>query len=245
MAVKDRHIRIEVNGTEVPAYLVLPDGTGPHPGMLVIEEIFGVNGHIQDICRRFAGEGYAAISVEHFHRETETLTPYTEMPTGLEKKGRLKDAEMVAEMRAGADHLKGLEEVDENRLGVVGYCMGGRFSYLAAAKMPDLAACVVYYGGGIVSDDLNENTPVAPVSLTNDIQCPLLGHFAENDHAISLDHVEQIKKALSDAGKTHEVFVYDDTVHGFFCDVRDSYNADAAKVSWERTLEFLQKNLKD
>ncbi|MFQ5692542.1 MAG: dienelactone hydrolase family protein, partial [Nitrospinota bacterium] len=200
MTVSDRYVYVDVNGTEVPAYLALPGGSGPHPGLLVIEEIFGVNDHIQDVCRRFANEGYAAIAVEHFHREAETLTPYSDPPAGREKRTRLKDAEVVSEMRAGVDHLKGLEEVDEGRVGVIGYCMGGRYSYLAATELPDLSACVVYYGGGIVSDDLNENTPVAPVSKTEDIQCPVMGHFAEKDHAIPLDHVEQIRKALAGAG---------------------------------------------
>ncbi|MFQ5915233.1 MAG: dienelactone hydrolase family protein [Nitrospinota bacterium] len=244
MPAKAQHVHISVNGTQIPAYLALPDGPGKHPGLLVFEEIFGVNDHIQDVCRRFAGEGYAAFAVEHFHREKEVMTPYSDIAVGLEKKGRLKDAELAAEMRAAADYLKGLDGVNENRVGAIGYCMGGRLSYLAAAKLPELAACVVYYGGGIVSDDLNENTPVAPVSLTKDIPCPVLGHFAENDHSIPLDHVERIKKALGDAGKTHEVFVYEGTVHGFFCDVRDSYHPEAAKVSWGRTLAFLKKNLK-
>ena len=82
MTMADRNIRIDVDGTEVPAYLALPEGSGPNPGMLVIEEIFGVNDQIRDVCRRFAGEGYAAISVEHFHRETEPLTPYADREAG-------------------------------------------------------------------------------------------------------------------------------------------------------------------
>ena len=205
MTMADRNIRIDVDGTEVPAYLALPEGSGPRPGMLVIEEIFGVNDQIRDVCRRFASEGYAAISVEHFHRETEPLTPYADRETAGEKMRRLKDAEMVAEMRAGVAYLKTLAEVDENRVGVIGYCLGGTLSYLAAANMPDLAACVVYYGTAIVNDDLNENTPVAPISLTKDIRCPVLGHFAEKDHAVPLEHVERIKGALSDAAKPHPI----------------------------------------
>jgi len=94
---------------------------------------------------------------------------------------------VVADLRAGVDHLKGLSEVNADKVGVLGYCMGGRMSYLAATKMPDLAACVVYYGGQIVSDDLNESTPPAPVSMTADIQCPMMCHFGETDHAIPLD----------------------------------------------------------
>ncbi len=245
MTMADRNIRIDVDGTEVPAYLALPEGSGPRPGMLVIEEIFGVNDQIRDVCRRFASEGYAAISVEHFHRETEPLTPYADRETAGEKMRRLKDAEMVAEMRAGVDYLKTLAEVDENRVGVIGYCLGGTLSYLAAAKMPDLAACVVYYGTAIVNDDLNENTPVAPISLTKDIRCPVLGHFAEKDHAVPLEHVERIKGALSDAAKTHEIFVYEGALHAFFRDNDPNrYHPDAAGLSWRRTLSFLEKNLK-
>ena len=242
----DRHVRIDVDGTEVPAYLALPEGSGPNPGMLVIEEIFGVNDQIRGVCRRLASEGYAAISMEHFHRESEPEISYTDRETAMGNKDRLKDAEVVAEMRAGVDFLKGMVEVDEKHVGVIGYCLGGMLSYLAAAKMPDLAACVVYYGTAIVNDDLNENTPVAPISLTKDIRCPVLGHFGENDHVVPLEHVEQIKRALSDEGKTHEIFVYEGALHAFFReDDPGRHHSDAARLSWERTLAFLEKNLKD
>ena len=245
MAVNARNIEISVNGDQMPAYLVLPEGPGPHPGLLIIEEIFGVNDHIQDICRRYAGYGYAALSVELFHREAEPHTPYTEFEVARDKRTRLKDSEVVAEMRAGVDHLRGLDEVNADKVGVLGYCMGGRMSYFAATQMPDLAACVVYYGGGIVTHDLNENTPVAPVSLTGDIQCPVMCHFGETDHAIPLDQVDQIRKALADAGKTHDVFVYDGAGHGFFCDQREGhFHEEAAKLSLERTLAFLETQLK-
>jgi carboxymethylenebutenolidase len=246
MAVKDRHIEIEVGGNQVPAYLVLPGGTGKHPGLLLIEEIFGVNDHIQDVCRRYAGEGYAVISVELFHREAEPHTPYSEFMVGRDKRSRLTDAQVMAEMRAGVDYLKALDEVDEDRVGVLGYCMGGRMSYFAATKMPDLAACVVYYGGGIVTDELNENAPVAPISLTNDIPCPVQCHFAENDHAVPLEHVEQIRQALNDAGKTNDVFVSEGAGNGFYCVQRDgSFHEKSAKLAWNRTQDFLAKTLKN
>ncbi len=245
MASNAQDIHIPSGGAQVPAHLVLPEGPGPHPGLLLIEEIFGVNGHIQDVCRRYADQGYAVISVELFHRETEPHTPYTEFDVARDKKSRLTDAGVVADMRAGVDHLKGLSEVNGDKVGVLGYCMGGRMSYLAATKMPDLAACVVYYGGGIVSDDLNESTPPAPVSMTADIQCPVMCHFGETDHAIPLDQVDTIRKALDDAGKTSEVFVYEGAGHGFFNDHREgSYHEAASKLSLERTLGFLEKNLK-
>ncbi len=246
MAVNARNIEISVNGNQVPAYLVLPEGPGPHPGLLIIEEIFGVNDHIRDICRRYAGYGYATLSVELFHREAEPQTPYTEFETARDKRTRLKDSEVAAEMRAGVAHLRGLDEVNADKVGILGYCMGGRMSYFAATQIPDLAACVVYYGGGIVTDALNENTPAAPVSLTGDIQCPVMCHFGETDHAIPLDQVDQIRKALADAGKTHDVFVYDGAGHGFFCDQREGhFHEEAAKLSLERTLAFLGKQMKN
>ncbi len=246
MAIEAQNIEINVNGDSVPAYLALPEGSGPHPGLLIIEEIFGVNDHIQDICRRYANFGYAAISVELFHRETEPHTPYTEFDIAREKKSRLKDAEVVEEMSAGLDHLRSLTEINSDKVGVLGYCMGGRVSYLAAASISELAACVVYYGGQIVSDELSESTPVAPISLTESIQCPVLCHFAENDHAIPLEHVGQIREALRSFGKTHDVFVYEGAGHGFFCDQREGhYDEKSAKLSLDRTLAFLENYLKN
>ena len=236
-------VEIDVKGSPVPAYLAVPKAAGTQPGMLVISEIFGANEHIQDVCMRLADSGYAAITVEHFHREKEPLTPYEQSAVALEKRARLRDENLVAEMQAAVTYLKGREEVGGKPVGSIGFCLGGRLSYLAACQIPELAACVVYYGGGIVNDNLTPQMPVAPVTLTPNIRCPVMGHFAEVDHTVPLEHVERIRKALIEAKVSHEIFVYEKTVHGFFCDARGAFEPKAAKLSWERTLAFLARHL--
>ena len=139
---------IRVNGNPVPTYLAVPAEEGPHPGLIVMSEIFGVNENIKNVCMRLADQGYAAVAVDHFHREEESTSPFDRPEIGLEKRSRLKDVELIAEMRAAVDALKILDAVNADRIGSLGFCLGGRLSYLAACTIPDLAACVVFYGGG-------------------------------------------------------------------------------------------------
>lgn len=241
-----QRVEIEVDSGRVPAYLSLPAEEGTHPGMIVMCEIFGVNDNIKNVCMRLADQGYAAMAVDHFHREEEPVTPFDRPDIGLEKRARLKDEHLIAEMRGAVEYLKRHEAVGGDQIGSLGFCLGGRLSYLAACTIPELAACVVYYGGGIVNDNPTENMPVAPVEMTANIQCPVLGHYAEKDHTAPLEHVERIRKALTDHGKDHQIIVYEKTMHGFSNDSKaDSYEPKAAQLAWERTLAFLEKHLKD
>ena len=238
-------VEIQVDGNPVPAYLSVPRGGENHPGIIVLCEIFGVNQNIRNVCTRLADHGFAAMAVNPFHREAKPVTPYDQAPLGLEKRSRLKDEILVAEMRGAVEHLKGLEEVNAEKIGSLGFCLGGRLSYLAACTIPELAACVVFYGGGIVNDAPTENMPTPPVEMTANIRCPVLGHYAESDHTAPPEHVERIRKTLQDNGKEFEIIVYENTVHGFANDGKpDTYEPNAAKLAWERSLEFLAEHLK-
>ena len=237
---------IRVNGNPVPAYLAMPAEEGPHPGIIVMSEIFGVNENIKNVCMRLADQGYAAVTVDHFHREEESTSPFDQPEIGLEKRSRLKDVELIAEMRAAVDALKTLDAVNADSIGSLGFCLGGRLSYLAACTIPDLAACVVFYGGGMVNDSPTENMPVPPVEMTANIRCPVLAHYAEEDHTVPQEHLERIRQALKDHGKEHEVIQYPGTIHGFANDSKpDSYEPESAKLAWERTHAFLENHLKD
>ncbi len=238
-------VEIQVDGSPVPAYLSLPTSEGRHPGILVFSEIFGVNQNIKNVCMRLADQGYVTVTVGHFHREEEPVTPFDRSEIGREKRSRLKDSNLIAETRAVVEYLKGHEAVGGNRIGSLGFCLGGRLSYLAACTVPELAACVVFYGGGIVNDNPTENMPVPPVEMTANIQCPVLGHYAEEDHTVPPEHLERIRRALRDHGKDHDIIQYPGTVHGFANDSKpDSHEPNATNLAWERTLAFLAKNLK-
>jgi carboxymethylenebutenolidase len=217
---------IELNasdGHKLTAYRADPAGK-PRGGIVVIQEIFGVNSHIKQVADGFAADGYVAIAPALFDRVQKNVDlGYTpeDIAKGREIRGKVtndmavKDAEAAVKAAASA-----------GKVGIVGYCWGGLVAWLAAAKVPGLSAAVPYYGGGILDNaDLKSKVP-------------LMGHFGDKDQHIP---VEGVKK-LAEKHKEHQIFIYS-ADHGFNCDQRGSYNAPAAKQARERTLAFFRKNV--
>jgi carboxymethylenebutenolidase len=211
------------DGHKLAAYHADPSGK-PRGGVVVIQEIFGVNSHIKQVTDGFAADGYVAIAPALFDRVQKNVNlGYSpeDIAKGREIRGKVanemavKDAEAAVKAASSA-----------GKVGIVGYCWGGFVTWLAAAKVPGLACAVPYYGGGIL-----DNTDLAP-------RVPLMGHFGDKDQHIP---VEGVKK-LAAKYPQHQIFIYS-ADHGFNCDHRGSYNAAAAKQARERTLEFLRKHL--
>jgi carboxymethylenebutenolidase len=223
---------IDVGG--MPAYVAHPAGAGPWPAVLVIQEAFGLNDHIKDVTRRVAGEGYVALAPDLFYRGGKGRTAgYDQLPKALELMGSLKDDEIVADVASAIAHLEKDATVRRGRLGITGFCMGGRVSYLAACALPEkITAAVPFYGGGI------------PIDRTPTLRAPVLAFFGDADPFIPLDQVEKLRIEAERLGKTVEVVVYPGAPHGFFCNERDSYRADAARDAWERTKTFFARHLK-
>jgi carboxymethylenebutenolidase len=222
---------IEVGG--MPAYVARPAGDGPWPAVVVIQEAFGLNEHIKDVARRVAGEGYVALAPDLFYRGGKGRTAgYDQLPKALELMGALEDDEIVADVAKAIDHLEQQPSVRKGRIGITGFCMGGRVSFLAAAALPDrIAAAAPFYGGGI------------PVERTGALTAPMLAFFGEEDPFIPLDHVEKLRSEAKRLGKPVEIVVYPKAPHGFFCNERDSYRPEAAADAWERTKAFFKKHL--
>jgi carboxymethylenebutenolidase len=211
------------DGHKLAAYQAEPAGK-PRGGIVVIQEIFGVNSHIKQVADGFAADGYLAIAPAMFDRvQRNADLGYTpdDIAKGREIRGKvtndmaLKDAEAAIKAAAKA-----------GKVGIVGYCWGGLVTWLAAAKLSGLAAAVPYYGGGIL-----DNAELQP-------KVPLMGHFGDKDAHIP---VEGVKK-LAEKHPKHQIFIYS-ADHGFNCDHRGSYNAAAAKQARERTLEFFRKHV--
>lgn len=201
------------------------DPGNAHRGIVVIQEIFGVNGHIRDVTDRYADLGFRAVAPALFDR----ISPSVELEydadgvaEGREIRSRIEWDDAVADMAAAAAHL-----ADTGPVGVVGYCYGGSMAFLAATRL-SVAAAVGYYGGQIV-DFLDERP-----------RCPLMLHFGETDHAIPLADVEQIKATFPDV----PVHVYDGAGHGFNCDRRGSFDEQSARLALDRTLEFLERAMR-
>ena len=223
---------IDIGG--MPAYVARPAGSGPWPAVVVIQEAFGLNEHIKDVARRVAGEGYVALAPDLFYRGGKGRTAgYDQLPKALELMGALKDDEIVADVGSAIAWLEKQPGHRAGRIGITGFCMGGRVSYLTACALPDkIAASAPYYGGGI------------PIDRTASLKAPVLAFFGEDDPFIPLDQVEKLRAEAKRLGKNVEIVVYPKAPHGFFCNERDSYRPDAAKDAWERTKAFFAKHLK-
>lgn len=207
-------------------------------GLLVIQEAFGVNDHIQDICRRLAAAGFLAVAPDLFHRSGRHLTfGYDEFEKLFPIFAALTNESLETDMRAALDWTRD----KATRVGVVGFCMGGFSAFLAACRLPvDSAVC--YYGGGIVNG--RPGLGLRPLlAEAKGLRCPVLLFFGGLDKHIPLSDAQAIDETLTRLGKPHEVAVYDDADHGFNCDRRASYHAPSAADAWQRTLEWFGRTL--
>jgi carboxymethylenebutenolidase len=212
------------DGFRVAAYRVTPR-VKPRGGLVIVQEIFGVNSHIKKVTDGFAGDGYLAMAPAIFDRaERDFAIGYTpadiERGRGVRAKIPLED--MVKDIRAAVTALKG----DGLKVGVVGYCLGGTLAWLAATRIDGLACAIGYYGGGIA--DAAHEQP----------KCPVLLHFGETDQSIPKEHHQRIRAAHP----TLPMHIYP-AGHGFSCDERGSYHEPSATLARSRTLDFLQRHL--
>jgi carboxymethylenebutenolidase len=239
-------VEVESDGGNLPAYAARPASGGPYPGVVVVMEAFGLNQHIKSVADRIAAEGYSVIAPNLYHRAAgRQVVGYDELPEAIRLMGELWDEKIVADMDATIRFLQKQPATKADRIGVTGFCMGGRVTFLSAARNRAVKAAVPFYGGGIaVSMAPGERTPKPPLDYAEQLQAPMLLFFGENDPFIPLDQVDTIKRRLQELGKQAEVVVYPGAPHGFFCDERDSYRADAAADAWERLKRFFARHLK-
>lgn len=223
--------------TDTPLSVHTPAGT-PKGGIVVVQEAFGVNDHIEDICRRFAEAGWLAVAPHLFHRTGDPKLGYVDMAPVMEQMGQLKADEVLADVDAALAHLAAAG-VPLARTGVVGFCMGGTVSLLIGARR-DVGAAITFYGGGVRDGrfgfpSLLEEAPK--------LRAPWLGLFGDLDRGIPVADVEELRVAAATSGKATEVVRYPHAEHGFHCDVRASYNAEASADAWRRTLDWFDRHL--
>jgi carboxymethylenebutenolidase len=233
MELRTETIDVPAAGGTMPAFLGRPAGGAPAPAVLVIQEAFGLNEHIKDVAKRIAGEGYVALAPDLYWRGGKGRTVrYDQLPEAIALMQSLNDKDIVSDVASAIAWLEGQTFARADRIGITGFCMGGRVSYLAACALGDkIKACAPYYGGGI------------PVEKTPGLKAPLLAFFGEKDAFIPLASVETLKAELARHGKQAEVVVYPGADHGFFCNERGSYQAEAAADSWRRLKAFFAKHL--
>ena len=215
--------------TQMAAYVARPDGGDDHPGILVLQEAFGVNSHIRNVTERFAKQGYVAIAPELFHRTGAGFEgSYTDFAAVAPHMKAVTVAGAEADLRAAFDWLRGQRTVQANRIGSVGFCMGGRISFLANSILP-LHAAASFYGGGIAPE------------LAGALHGPALLVWGLLDKHIGAEQRKAVTLALDVAQKPYVNLEFSNADHGFFCDERASYQPQAAREAWALLLEFLKQ----
>jgi carboxymethylenebutenolidase len=218
----------------------LPEGNGPFPTILVVQEIFGVHEHIKDLCRRLAKAGYFAVAPELYARQGD-VSQMTNIADIISKVvSKVPDKQVLDDLDATVKWAKASGKANVAKLGITGFCWGGRIVWLYAAHNPDLKAGVAWYGRLIGDkDDLH---PKNPVDLAADIKAPVLGLYGGADQGIPQSSVDKMREALAAAIKPCEIKVYPDTPHGFNADYRPTYRKEAAEDGWQRMLTWLKNN---
>lgn len=224
------------------AFRVTPDGVGRGPALLVLQEAFGVNGHIKNICRRLAAHGYVALAPELFHRTgTGVDLGYTDFSLVMPHFSQLTNAGLLTDITAGLAGLEHDARVDASRIGVIGFCVGGFATYLAA-EHTSAKACVAFYGGGILR--ARPNVALTPIiDDTKRISHPLLLLFGGQDQSIPAEDVQIIDNVLTSLGKAHQVVTLPDGGHGFACDDRAAFHQPSSDEAWTTTYDWLEKHL--
>ena len=227
------------DGTQIDAYLSQPSTPGRYPGVIVTMEGLGLEDHMKDLCRRFAEEGYIAIAPDLYTREGRP-TPEKVMETLFS----VPDSQTMADLEGASLFLKNQSHAN-GKVGIIGFCSGGRYTLMFGCTSKNVDAAVDSAGGYIIPAELTSARPVAVIDMVGNLSCPLLALFGEEDANPSPDHAARLKEELDKHGKTYEYKTYANAGHAFFADYRPSYRAAPAQDMWHRVLLFYEKYLKD
>lgn len=232
-------VQIPVADGEIPAYFARPAAAGAWPVVLVVQEIFGVHEHIRDICRRLAKRGAFAIATELFARQGNPATVVDRQALMRDIVAKVPDQQVMQDLDASVAWARA--QGARGKLGITGFCWGGRITWLYAAHSPELAAGVAWYGRLVGQP--NDLQPKHPIDVAAVLRAPVLGLYAGEDAGIPLSTVEQMQLALqaagvSDAAKASSIRVYPQAQHGFYADYRAAYRAEDAAPAFESACQF-------
>ncbi|MGB9430237.1 MAG: dienelactone hydrolase family protein [Gammaproteobacteria bacterium] len=227
---------------KLSGYVEHPKAHGPFPGVVVFMEAFGITGHIKGVCRRLAEAGFVALAPDFFHGD---LISYTDMNAAMAKIQTLRDEQLIEETGTSLDWLAAQKNVDQNRLGVIGFCMGGRLAFLANCRFPNqIKAAVGFYGSGIAPDAATDRFGrIPPIGEVENMQGAIfLGYGADDQSTPPAEHA-RIAEKLSALKKRYTLAVYLGAGHAFLCEERSNYAPAAAQRAWPEALEFLRTEM--
>ncbi|MDA0264327.1 MAG: dienelactone hydrolase family protein [Chloroflexi bacterium] len=230
--------KLTVGGSQMDMYAALPEGSGPHPAVVIAFHVGGLDDFDRKMADHLAEAGYVAVVPDLFHRFPKEVMDGPR----LDRLGHLKDADIIADMNAAVDFLTANPSIDSGRLGVTGFCMGGRIAWLMAATNPVFKCTVPFYGGNIMG---NWGPGDTPFSMASNINCPMLFHFGSLDGNPSVDDRDKFDAELTRLGKDHVFHTYEGANHAFMDFTNpDRFHEESGKVAWTRTIEFFDQHLK-
>lgn len=233
-------VSIPTNDGHMPAYRAMPEHGRPFPVVLVVQEIFGVHEHIKDVCRRLAKLGYLAVAPELYARQGD-VSKMTEVDDIISKVvSKVPDAQVLSDLDATVTWAKESGEGNIEKLGVTGFCWGGRIVWLYAARNPQVKAGVAWYGR--LAGKPSELQPRHPIDIAPSLKVPVLGLYGAEDKGIPLDTVEQMEETLTQGTSGSHIVVYSKTPHGFHADYRPSYRKEQAEDGWQRLREWFGRH---
>jgi carboxymethylenebutenolidase len=232
-------VKIPVPDGEIPGYRAMPSSGGPFPMILVVQEIFGVHEHIKDLCRRLAKLGYFAVAPELYARQGDVSKIENIREVISKVVSKVPDKQVMSDLDATVAWAKQTGKGNPSKLGITGFCWGGRIVWLYAAHNPDLKAGVAWYGR--LTSATDELHPEHPLDIVKELKSPVLGLYGGADQGIPVSTVDQMRDALKAADKPGELIVYPDTPHGFNADYRPSYTKSAAEDGWKRMLDWFKR----
>jgi carboxymethylenebutenolidase len=238
-ALEAAEIKIPVRDGTIPGYRAKPLSGAGHPVILVVQEIFGVHEHIRDLCRRLAKQGYLAVAPELYARQG-SVAEMTDIQEIISKVvSKVPDEQVMSDLDATAKWAAATDKGSPSKLGITGFCWGGRVVWLYAAHNPNLKAGAAWYGR--LTGPTDPLHPRNPVDLAGEIKAPVLGLYGGQDQGIPVPTVEEMREKLKAAGKTAEIIVYPDAGHAFNADYRPSYRKGPAEDAWKRMLAWFEK----
>ena len=233
-------VKIPVNDGEIPAYRAMPASGENFPVVLVVQEIFGVHEHIQDVCRRFAKLGYLAIAPEMFARQGDVSNMSDVQEIISKVVSKVPDAQVMSDLDATITWAEKSAKGNLDKLGITGFCWGGRITWLYSAHNPKVKAGVAWYGRLVGQS--TPLTPKHPVDIAAELKVPILGLYGGSDNGIPNQTVEQMRDSLKGGGSASEIVLYPDTPHAFFADYRPSYRQEQAEDGWKRLQAWFKQH---
>jgi len=231
-------VKIPAADGEIPGYRAMPAKGSNFPTVLVVQEIFGVHEHIKDVCRRMAKAGYMAVAPEMYARQGDVSGMEDIQKIISEVVSKVPDTQVMSDLDAAADWA-GKNGGNPSKLGITGFCWGGRIVWMYAAHSPKLKAGVAWYGRLITPP--NDMAPTNPIDVADKLKAPVLGLYGGKDQGIPMESVEKMRAALKAAGSKSSITVYPEAPHGFHADYRASYREVDAKDAWQRMLIWFKK----